>query len=416
MFAHSYLNLNCARAQLNFMFTGTSVKITISTDSKMTAKSTISYNLNEISSAFLMNGEVVNIVAYGSGHINDTFHVKTSEESDPDYLLQRINQYVFTDVPGLMKNIELVTAHVREKMVNSGDFDASKHMLTLIPTHQRQFYHEDAAGNYWRMYYFLPNTTSYDIVETAQQAYEGGKAFGEFQACLSDMDARLLVETIPDFHNIEKRIATLKKVVNENPAGRVTEVKEELDFIMEREQAMNAILNMGKSGLLPLRITHNDTKFSNVLLDVHDKAQCVIDLDTVMPGYVAYDFGDAIRSSANTAAEDEAELEKIDVNLEIFEAFTAGFLSETGDFLSDAEVDSLVLGALLFPYLMGVRFLTDYIDGDKYYKINTPKHNLQRAKAQFQLLKKLEYNYDAINKIVLAEANKMRVNSIKQAI
>lgn len=382
----------------------------------MTDKPTKPYHLEEISSAFLISGEVAHVIAYGSGHINDTFHVKTKKEEDPDYLLQRINQYVFTDVPGLMKNIELVTAHVRDKMNNAGNYDAHKQMLTLIPTHKHKFYHLDADGNFWRMYYFLPNTTSYDIVSTPTQAYEGGKAFGEFQACLSDMDAKLLVETIPDFHNIAKRITTLKRVVAENPVGRVEEVQDELDFILEREYAMNAILDMGKNGLLPLRITHNDTKFSNVLLDEHDKAQCVIDLDTVMPGYVAYDFGDAIRSSANTAAEDEADLNKIDVNLEIFQAFTAGFLSKTGAFLSNKEIDSLIQGALLFPYLMGVRFLTDYIDGDKYYKISSPQHNLQRAKAQFQLLKKLEYNYDAINKIVLAEANKMRMNSIRQAI
>jgi len=375
----------------------------------MATEPNLSYNLNEISNAFLIKGGVGEVLHYGSGHINDTFHVKNTDKGESDYLLQRINHYVFTEVPSLINNIKLVTQHIRKKMLGIDGYQPDKGILTLIPTRNNQYYHKDADGNYWRMYYFLKDTLTYDIVETPNQAYEGGKAFGKFQACLSDMDATLLVETIPDFHNIEKRINTLRRVINENPVDRVKELDGQLQFIFEREEAMKTILNLGRTGQLPLRITHNDTKFSNVLLDKHDKAQCVIDLDTVMPGYVAYDFGDAIRSSANTAAEDEADLSKIDVNLDIYKAFTAGFLSETCSFLTPTEISSLTMGALLFPYIMGVRFLTDYIDGDNYYKISAPKHNLQRANAQLQLLRKLEENHNTLNEIVMTEAKKFGV-------
>jgi hypothetical protein len=372
----------------------------------MAAESHVNYNLKEISNAFLIEGEVEYVVPYGSGHINDTFHVKNAQKDQPDYLLQRINRYVFTNAPALINNIKLVTLHIREKMKEIEGFNPNTETLTLIPAANNLFYHLDGDGNYWRMYYFLKDTNSYDIVTTANQAYEGGKAFGRFQACLSDMDAALLVETIPDFHNIEKRIERLKQVIIDNPLNRVQELDEQVRFIFAREEKMKTILNLGRTGQLPLRITHNDTKFNNVLLDQHDQAQCVIDLDTVMPGYVAYDFGDAIRSSANTAAEDEKDLSKIDVNVEIFKAFTAGYLKETHIFLTSNEITSLTLGALLLPFLVGVRFLTDYIEGDKYFKINAPGHNLQRAKAQFQLLKKLEDNQHILHEIVLEEARK----------
>jgi len=372
----------------------------------MAAESHLNYNLKEISSAFLIKGEVEYVVPYGSGHINDTFRIKNAQKDQPDYLLQRINRYVFTNPPALIDNINLVTLHIREKLKGVNGFNPDTETLTLIPAQNNLFYHLDGAGNYWRMYYFLKDTNSYDIVTTYNQAYQGGKAFGRFQACLSDMDAALLVETIPDFHNIEKRMEKLKQVIIDNPLNRVSELDEQLRFVFAREEKMKTILILGRNGQLPVRITHNDTKFNNVLLDQNDQAQCVIDLDTVMPGYVAYDFGDAIRSSANTAAEDEKELDKIDVNLEIFKAFTAGYLKETHVFLTGNEITSLTLGALLLPFLVGLRFLTDYIEGDKYFKINTPGHNLQRAKAQFQLLKKLEENQDTLNEIVLEEARK----------
>ncbi|MDQ3291093.1 MAG: aminoglycoside phosphotransferase family protein [Bacteroidota bacterium] len=359
------------------------------------------YNLPEIISQFKIEGEVGSIQSHGSGHIHDTFHIANNQQGSPDYLLQRINHNIFKNVPLLMDNIHQVTNHLREKLLAIPGSEPEKEVLTLIPTHANKWYYHDEAGNYWRMYYFLKDTNTYDIVQTPQQAYEGGKAFGHFQALLSDLEVNLLHETIPNFHNIQSRLQLFRAAVQKNPVNRVKDVQPEIAFIEERAEAMGAILRLGSSGDLPLRITHNDTKFNNVLLNKENKAQCVIDLDTVMPGYVAYDFGDAIRTTVNTAAEDEKDLEKIAVNMELLESFTQGFLEETKFFLTKTEIASLAYGVLLLPYIMGLRFLTDYIDGDNYYKIHFPEHNLQRSRAQLQLVRKLEEQYPKIEQIIL---------------
>jgi thiamine kinase-like enzyme len=274
----------------------------------------------------------------------------------------------------------------------------------MVWAKDKQCFFCDTAGNYWRMYLFLKDTKSYDLVLTDQQAYEGGKAFGKFQLLLSDLDANLLFETIPDFHNIAMRLDRLNKAVLANVEGRVKEVLPELTFVIERADAMVTILNLGKEGKLPLRITHNDTKFNNILLDMNDHGQCVIDLDTVMPGYVAYDFGDAIRTIINTASEDESDITKVNLNIPLFKAYTEGYFKSAGGFLSDMEVKTLVLGVLLIPYMQGVRFLTDYIEGDVYYKTRFAEHNLQRTRVQFQLLKKLEEQYAVLDQIIQSVA------------
>jgi hypothetical protein len=360
------------------------------------------YDLPAIIAQFKTEGTVGNIQSHGSGHIHDTFHVANNLEQNPDYLLQRINHHIFKNVPLLMDNIYQVTVHLREKLRNIPGAEPEKEVLTLVPTNQDQWFYLDEAGNYWRMYYFLKNTNSYDIVQTPQQAYEGGKAFGRFQALLADLNVDRVHDTIPDFHNIQSRLQIFRTAIQKDPVNRVKEVAAEIAFVEERADAMSTILRLGKSGALPLRITHNDTKFNNVLLSQDNKAQCVIDLDTVMPGYVAYDFGDAIRTTVNTAAEDEKDLEKITVNMALLESFTQGFLEETKSFLSETEIESLALGVLLLPYIMGLRFLTDYIDGDNYYKIHFPEHNIQRSRAQLQLVKKLEEQYPQIEQIIRA--------------
>ncbi|KAA3436295.1 phosphotransferase enzyme family protein [Rufibacter hautae] len=346
--------------------------------------------LSAVLSQFSIDGGVAQVVSHGSGHIHDTYHVMNSHPGSPDYLLQRVNHHVFKNVPALMDNIQVVTTHLRQKLENTPGTQPQKEVLTLIPTNQHKWFYQDAEGNYWRMYYFLDDTLGFDMVTTPAQAYEGGKAFGKFQALLADLPVEQLHDTIPDFHNVVNRLRLFRETVAADPAGRVAEVAAEIAFVEERAQAMSTIYHMGQRGELPLRITHNDTKFNNVLLDKDGKAQCVIDLDTVMPGYVAYDFGDAIRTTVNTAPEDEPELEKIQVNLALFEAFAKGFLEETSSALSDQEIASLLHGVLLLPFIMGLRFLTDYIDGDHYYKIHFPAHNLQRCRAQFQLVKELE--------------------------
>lgn len=368
------------------------------------------YDFPSIISRFDIQGGVANIAPYGSGHIHDTFHLLNTRPEFPDYLLQRINHYVFQNVPVLMKNIAQVTFHLRKKMQAFSGADPEKEVLTLVPTKKEQSFYQDDHGNFWRMYYFLQDTRSYDIVETSQQAYEGGRAYGKFQALLSDLDTNLLQETIPDFHNVESRLQLFQKAIQHNPKDRVQKVLSEISFVEERSVAMGTICRAGRAGELPLRITHNDTKFNNVLLNKQDKAQCVIDLDTVMPGFVAYDFGDAIRTTVNTASEDEKDLSKINVNINLFEGFTKGFLEETAGLLSDNEVHSLSLGVLLLPYLMGLRFLTDYIDGDNYYKIHFPDHNLQRARAQFQLIRKLEDKSEILEKIILDASVSAAIN------
>lgn len=357
-------------------------------------------HLREVAGHFKIAGEIAHIAPYGSGHINDTYHVINTDTTSPDYLMQRINSYVFKNVPLLISNIEIVTSHIKGKLQQIAGSQPDKQVLTLIKSSTDQPYYIDHEGSYWRMYLFLKETRSYDLVTTTKQASEGGKAFGKFQSFLSDLDAELIGETIPNFHNIEMRLEKFKSAQEADSEGRMSRATTEIAFLMARAKKMCAILELGRAGKLPLRITHNDTKFNNVLLDSDDREQCVIDLDTVMPGYVAYDFGDAIRTIVNTAAEDEADTSKIDVNLELFEAFAQGFLKETAKFLSAEEINSLPMGALLLPYIVGVRFLTDYLEGDHYFKTKFPHHNLQRARAQIRLLSRLEDNYDGLQSIV----------------
>ena len=354
--------------------------------------------LNEIISNFCVE-DVKNIERYGSGHINETFYVSTLNDDDPDYLLQRINHHIFKDIPSLMENIRLVTDHLRKKLGNIPDSQIDKEVLMLVTTKDQQFYYCDEAGNYWRMYHFVP-AHSYDILQTELQAYEGGRAFGKFQALLVDLDISLISETIPNFHNISIRLERFNQVVHHDVANRVMEVSAEISFIKERMEEMNGTLTQGYVGVLPLRIIHNDTKFNNVLLDDNDHFQCVIDLDTVMPGYVAYDFGDAIRTIINTAAEDEKDLAEIKLNIPLFEAYAKGYFEEAKSFLTEIESRSLLTGVFLITYEQIVRFLTDYLEGDSYYKIHFPKHNLQRARAQIKLLEELEYSRETLEQIM----------------
>jgi thiamine kinase-like enzyme len=365
----------------------------------MTKNDTVSIDVKIILSNFCTEDGSYDFELYGSGHINETFYVKNRNGNKRDYLLQRINHHIFKDVPGLMNNIKLVTKHLRNKLKDVPGANEDKEVLKLIPTRQNQYYYHDINGNYWRMYDFL-HCNRYDVLETEQQAYEGGKAFGKFQAMLSDLDAKFLIETIPNFHNIEARLRRFNESVIADVANRVKEITPEIAFIHERSQKMLSVLGLNRGSELPVRIIHNDTKFNNVLLDKTDKAQCVIDLDTVMPGYVSYDFGDAIRTIINTAAEDEEDLEKIQLNIPLFAAYTKGYFKEAGSFLTSLEVESLLKGVLLIPYEQIVRFLTDYVEGDTYYKIHFPTHNLQRTRAQMELLKKMEQDFGVLDEIL----------------
>ncbi|SEK58081.1 phosphotransferase enzyme family protein [Parapedobacter koreensis] len=348
--------------------------------------------LTALANKFVIQGDVIDVIPFGSGHINDTYRVRTAQQQARDYLLQRINHRVFGDVPSLMQNIAIVTQQLKRKYeaIGGNGRSLADRVLTLIPTHTGLAYHQDSEGNFWRMFILLADTRSYDIVETPQQAREGGRAFGQFQRLLADLDVTLIHEVLPDFHHIGRRLAKLHQAIAADPVNRVRRVEEELMFVKAREKRMHTILQRAAEGQLPLRIIHNDTKFNNVLLDVHDRAQCVIDLDTVMPGYVAYDFGDAIRTIINSAAEDEADLSSITLNIPLFEAYTAGYFEEAHAFLVREEINSLMEGVLLLPYMQAVRFLTDFLEGDHYYKVHHADHNLQRARAQIKLVELLE--------------------------
>jgi serine/threonine protein kinase len=367
----------------------------------MTKATFITKKIKQLVKRFAIEGDVLSTKPFGNGHINDTFFIENTNKNCPDYLLQRINHHIFKDVEGVVVNISMVSAHLDTKL--KGEFKSDKsieQVLTLIPTNEGALFYKDEDGNFWRVYQFIKDSISYDLITSTKQAYEGGEAFGRFQLMLADMDPNLLTETLKDFHNIKFRLVNFDKAVAEDSAGRLKEVSEEIKLIKEHKEFMCNLYQMGEDGLLPRRITHNDTKFNNILFDNNDNVICIIDLDTVMPGYIAYDFGDAIRSLANTAEEDEADLSKIGVNVPLFKAYTEGYLKEATQFLTDHEIESLYLAIFLFPYMQAIRFLTDYLQGDTYYKIAYPLHNLVRTKAQFQLLKKLLAIKDDLKTII----------------
>ena len=358
------------------------------------------YNLKEIFEHFSADGTFLNGEPYGSGHIHDTFRVETSENDKDDYILQRLNSKIFKNIPELQHNIERVTVHLRERLKAVPGSDLKRECLNLLPAKNGKSWIIDRAGNYWRMYIFISNHRSYNIVDSPDKAFEGGKAIGRFQAMLADMPGDPLFETIPKFHDIENRLDILNNTIKEDPVGRVSSVGEEINQYLNRGEEMKTILKLGRAGKIPLRITHNDTKFNNILLDENDKALCVIDLDTVMPGYVHYDFGDAIRTVTNTAAEDEKDLSKIKMDISLFEAYARGYLSETGNTLNEVEKEYLAFGPKLITYTIGIRFLTDYIDGDNYFKIHHVFHNLQRTRAQLKLVMSMEEQYREMQKII----------------
>lgn len=367
-------------------------------------KNTISFfmktKFKKILDHFEIKGEPARVEPYGTGHINDTYRVINSITKYPDYLLQKINNQIFKDIPGLMDNIRRVTEHLRKKLKDIPGSMPEREALSLIPPKSGDWYYKDEEGNYWRLYLFIKEHRSYDIVENPAQAYEGGRMFGKFQALLADIPGGALNETIPGFHDINKRLDIFYQTLEADPEKRAGDAKPEIDFVGSRRTEMGRILRLGQDGKIPERITHNDTKFNNVLLDHHDKGLCVIDLDTVMTGYVHYDFGDSIRTSANTASEDEKDLSKVKMDINLFEGYAKGFLKETKDALTRTEIDNLAFSAKLMPFIIGLRFLTDYIDGDNYFKTAYPDHNLVRARTQFKLVESAEEQFSRMEEII----------------
>lgn len=330
---------------------------------------------------------ILSVEPFGNGHINDTWKVCLAG-GEAKYILQRINHHIFTDVDMLQRNIRLVTSHIRNKLEARGEGDINRKVLTFLPAADGKYYYSDGQS-YWRVCLFIPRSRSYETIAPAL-AYQAGKAFGNFQSMLSDLPEDALGETIPNFHNMETRLRQFRDALENNAANRAAEVKDLTDEIEKRAGAMCLQEDLYREGRLKKRINHCDTKVNNVLFDEDGKALCVIDLDTVMPGFVLSDVGDFIRTGANTGAEDDENLDRVSVNLELFKAYTQGYLEEAADFLDPLEICLLPYGGRLLTYMQTVRFLTDYLNGDTYYKIQHPKHNLQRARAQFKLLQSLE--------------------------
>jgi Ser/Thr protein kinase RdoA (MazF antagonist) len=326
---------------------------------------------------------------YGSGHINDTFRIETEAGKRPAYLLQWINHHVFRDPPSLMANMRRVSEHLKARIRDAGG-DPAREAVTVVPAADGRDYCRDKAGGYWRLLTFVAGTHSYDQVENPVVARETGRGFGRFQNLLSDFDSTSLVETIPRFHDMEWRLQNLDAAWSEDSAGRRGELGREMDFVNRRREDMVRLFRMAKTGELPIRVTHNDTKVNNILFDAHQRALCVIDLDTVMPGVVHYDFGDAVRTATNTAAEDEPQVDRVTSDPRLFHAFAEGFLSELAPRLTQSEVETLVLAPPYMTFIMGVRFLTDFLEGDVYYKIHRPSQNIDRARAQFRLVESME--------------------------
>lgn len=357
--------------------------------------------LAEVLEAFGWGETAISCERYGSGHINDTFLVINKEgDVEKKYILQRMNHEIFKDVDGLMNNVSGVTAYLRDIIIKEGG-DPERETLNLVPDVNGNLHHIDSIGSHWRVYLFISDATTYNQVEKIEDFYQSAKAFGHFQNLLAGYPVEKLVETIPAFHDTPKRFETFLKAVEEDVCGRAASVQKEIAFVMERKDELGAVVNLQRAGEMPYRVTHNDTKLNNIMID--DKtgeAVCVIDLDTIMPGASVFDYGDSIRFGANTAAEDETDLSKVTISLELFEAYTKGFLEGCAGKLTDVEVKMLPMGAKLMTFECGMRFLTDYLQGDTYFKVHREGHNLDRCRCQFALVKDMEAKWDAMAKIV----------------
>ena len=364
--------------------------------------SDMSVDYENIFRKFSVEGSFSGATPFGNGHINDTYSIDSvlPDGSIKRYVLQRVNTFVFRDVDGLMENISKVTRFLVGQLTKAGR-DPDKEAMQVIPAVDGSLYHRDDVGNCWRMLSMVENTISLQQAQSNEDFYEAAVAFGRFQHLLSGYDAKSLVEVIPFFHYTPKRFSDLEAAIERDAVGRVKEVGPEIRFALERKKEVSVLTDLLEKKELPLHVTHNDTKLNNVLFDKETrKGVCVIDLDTVMPGLCHYDYGDAIRFGASTAEEDETNLKKVKMDLSLFEIFTRGFLEETIDSLSDAEIRTLPWGAKLMTFECGMRFLTDFLEGDAYFKINRPVQNLDRARNQFALVSDMEEKWDKMHEII----------------
>jgi len=344
-------------------------------------------DLTALFSHFQLENNITVVEPFGNGHINDTY-LAITDEGKPEYILQRINHHIFKDVDMLQNNIHIVTSHIRKKQIAAGETEIDRKVLHFLPAKDGKFYHFD-GDSYWRVCLYIPNSKTYEEVNP-EFSYEAGKAFGHFQEMLSDIPEGTIGETIPNFHNMEFRLMQFNEAIETNLVGRLDKAQELVDELLKRSDTYCIQERLYREGKLKKRINHCDTKVNNILFDESGKVLCVIDLDTVMPGFVLSDIGDFIRTACNKGAEDDEDVNRIQVNMEIFKAYTRGYMETARDFLSPLETRMLPYGGRLLTYMQTVRFLTDYLNGDTYYKIHSPKHNWQRTLAQFKFLRELE--------------------------
>lgn len=351
----------------------------------------------KILSQFAFSGKHVSTEPIIAGHINNTFLV-TYDNSK--YTLQRINTNIFKDPYKLMSNIQGITKHIYNKIFQSG-CDPDRCTLKVVETVDGQPLYKDDDGNFWRAYHYIDDAKAFDIVENPELFFEAGVILGKFQKLLEDYPIDSLYETIPDFHNTPKRFENFVKSLEKNTSGRANECKKEIDFVLSRKKYCPIIVDLMNEGKIPKRVTHNDTKLNNVLIDNKtNKAICLVDLDTVMPGSALYDFGDSIRFGASSALEDEKDLDKVYMVTELFEAYADGYLSQVKSSLTQEEIDNLAMSAIIITLEIGMRFLTDHLDGDVYFQIHRENHNLDRARTQFKLVEDMESKYDEMVEII----------------
>lgn len=352
--------------------------------------------IRAITRQFAIDGEFVAAQPYGSGHINDSYCAAFQHNGKPvRYIVQRMNTNVFKAPVPLMENIERVTAHIAQQL--NGQSDCDRRVLSLIPARDGHMWYEGQDHGFWRVYRFIEGASSYDAVQTPAQAFEAAKSFGGFQQMLASLPAPRLHETIPDFHHTPKRFAALERAIAADAANRAALAEPEIAFALARRSIVGNLL----AANLPERVTHNDTKFNNVLLDdVTGEGICVIDLDTVMPGLAAYDFGDMVRTTTSPAVEDERDLSKVRMEFPLYDALVRGYLESAADFLTPDEKNTLAFSGKLITFEIGIRFLTDYLSGDTYFKVHRQGHNLERCRTQFKLVESIEQQEEHMHRLV----------------
>ncbi len=362
----------------------------------------VTHDTRAVARHFALLGDYVSAPPYGSGHINDTFALEMDQGGKSvRYVLQRINHNIFRNPDGLMRNVERVCRHTQAKLAQAGRADASRRALTLVPTRDGRGWYVDPHGNHWRCYVFVERATGHDVIRNADQAFQAAKAFGAFQALLADLPGDRLIETIPNFHHTPSRYAAFAAALAKDAHGRAKEAAPEIAFAQARAHEVGTIVEAMARGEIPERVTHNDTKLNNVLLDNESQEGiCVIDLDTVMQGSALYDFGDLVRTSTSPAAEDETDLSKVTMQLPMFAALVQGYLASAGGFLTPRERELLPFAGKLITFEIGLRFLTDWLEGDVYFKVKRPRHNLDRLRTQFKLVESIEAQLPAMQALV----------------